>query len=877
MLTTSVTNIKNNAAFDLAALEQTIDEIKLSSFANLYQFQKDLAGIKRFDLTMNQLVQVTNITGKRSLYTKKFVGYVKTDFIHKSKRLLYKRSAFFGKELSIFDVANNSKLFTYNYMVFVDGKFVDSINILPKDDRTALIFDVQDQINPVGIPWSHFTSLRDANAKITVFFIPNAIYGVYNTTRADLDKYKNQLALSDLNLAGNLATDANYITFVKDKKLLFNSVVTDTTNSANMLRFVANGGLPNTGKQIHLNVFGFRNLHNQLIIPSTDKFFRIANLKMPVPIENMMVFRNNVDGTKTFAHDITLKQYYPNVYEVLNNTTNTELTIYVFYSKDNGESILKYTNDLAVYEKFMGTGLSKYIDGSIPTLVRDYVAQSMAYSIEDFNSSAQYPDHLSYKLNKLSAWIDADPSVFQRYLLKELVSQSAYYIDVSTINLASKLRTNNRTEISNTLSQEDFGENRYVFIIKNEPGDDVESFRFYIDGNAYIPDKRWRQDEYEVFYIQQSLIKPNTVIEIERFKQFRYSTTVSFASVSENEQLTVTKLKDLSRNDIFLVDATNQNIIDKSKYTVSYFNEKGVKTDLGTDSFKVIPNGTFVVNMKDVTLLNRDIQIKIQRDTYYQEHNITEAMSAGETFIFKKAVNPDRRHYRIFRNGRLLNPSLYEVEPSATYNGNNFVTPLVYKELNDKFIIDYTPNKYKIVYEQGLIPANGLLDLRGRIIRPFDLKWYDVYINGRRLTIKNIEVISPYIVFIKNISSLKNLLIIERDKDIDFFKHAVGARTLTDKLWDTDVPFKTAVLAGRTDIVDIEPDVISEIITEASLELLRFFNLYISILDFINPDTMQLTDEQKAEYPALFQGNVFPLDPDKDYNPRSYVMKIFNN
>jgi hypothetical protein len=382
---------EKNSTFELEALEKTLADIKQTSFDYLYEFQKNAVNYKRFDLTMSDLSLDKNTSRNRTTtYPKKYIAHIKENFISEKTRLVYKRSQYYGRELNVFQVSNEPKIFTHVYMVFVDGKYYDTINIRCKEDVTEIVFDIQEKNNPTGIPETHFNDLKAKNARITIFFMQNTVYGVYKTNINVLKMYQNNLALKDLNLSGSLGTDAQYITFVNNNDILFSSVITDTSNSSEMLRFYNNNLNAFDSKYVHLNIFGFRNLLNQYNIPGTNKFFVIPLQDMPVPVENLMVFRNDAAGNKTFAHDITIKLYYPNVYEIVGNTTNANLTVYAFYFDDNTSQGLKFDNEVAVYQQLFGNDIGRYVNNVIPSVIKTFDPATLKYDIQDlfiFSSS----------------------------------------------------------------------------------------------------------------------------------------------------------------------------------------------------------------------------------------------------------------------------------------------------------------------------------------------------------------------------------------------------------------------------------------------------------------------------------------------------------
>ena len=358
----------DNNTISLLAIEKTLNSIKQNSYNNLYGIQLNSKSYKRFNLKMSDL-KLMDINKKRtSIYPNKYIGFIPESFISDKNTLLFKRSQFFNKELTIFDVASNSHIFHKTYMVFVDGKLFDTINLFCKGDVTYVIFDIAETINVSGIPKDYFKELMDKNADISVIFILNCGYGIYNTNINVLKKYSNELSLDRFNIVNSLDSETNYITFVNSNSLLFNSVITDSTNSTELLRFYDNTFNDIDHKLIHINIFGFRNMLDQLDIVGTEKYFQMAITDMPIPIENIMIFRN-IDGKKYFAHDIELRLFYPNIYEIINNINNDDLTMYIFYSDDSSIVAEKYYNDLELYYQYTTNILDMYKNNSILALL----------------------------------------------------------------------------------------------------------------------------------------------------------------------------------------------------------------------------------------------------------------------------------------------------------------------------------------------------------------------------------------------------------------------------------------------------------------------------------------------------------------------------
>lgn len=864
---------KNNT-FDLQALEKSLADIKQTSFKYLYDFQRNAVNYSRFDFNMSDLRVCNNVNNQGvKFYPKRYVYHIAKNFVSDRNRLIYKRSVYYNKELSISQVSNDTNVFTHIYLVFIDGKYYDTINLRCKEDVSQVIFDIYEKgINPTGIPKEHFDALLKKDAKITVFFMPNAVYGMYNTNYNVLKMYKNQLSIPSLNISGNLGSRSQYITFINNNNLLFTSVITDTATSAEMLKFYDNNLKEFDSKLVHLNIFGFRNLLDQYNVPGANSFFVIPLQDMPIPTENLMVFRNDSVGNKTFAHDIQIKLHYPNVYEIIGNTKKENLTIYAFYFKDKTSESLKFSNELEVYHKLFGNDIGRYMTGQIPSIINNYDPSKLTYDIKDFNGSPEYDDHLKYKIDKLKEWIVQNPNVLRTYLTNQIKTANGYIIDVSKVDLKSKIRYNNFGEVDYEHEKITFKEPRYLFVLGNTSTDLYSDIRFYIDGLIYVPDIKYKDSQYEYFYIPTTLLKSDSLIEIERFKEIEYQKIMTFNSPIEKQYLTPRSDWTFNASDIYIVDPQINKFVDRKSFKVVITKNK-IDIELDSSSLKQL-QGDVGIKVTDPTLLARPLYVFIRRHIYFEEKVIKENDDIGTVFFFESRTNFDVKNVRVFKNGRFLPSSLYDVDFENKVGSKNFVTPLIRKRIGDRFVVDCTPYKYKTVLELGGLESNGFVDLRGVINKPFDLKWYDIYLNGRRLNKKQVEIISPTLIFISNVESRKNLMIIEKDRDDEYFK-LNDSKTLNDVLWDTNPEFKIT-LNNRPVINDKETDIITELDNAIEFEKMRLFLLLIGSEKMINPDDFQIDASERVRFPHMFNPDLDYFFIDPDINAAAVTrMKIF--
>jgi hypothetical protein len=854
-------NSFSNNTFNLTDLEDTLREVMQNSFNYLYNLQLLMSGYKRFDFKMNQLLLQSYINNSTRYYPRKYILSVDAEFIDKNYRLKYRGSEFFNKELTIFDVANNYNIFANNFMVFVDGKLFDTINLLCKEDKTYIIFDLAEGQNTSGIPKSYFDELMAKNADITVFFIPNCSYGIYNTNIYVLKENSYNLSLQRFNLSQNLNTDINYITFVNNNNLLFSSVITDTDNSEDLLRFYNN--LPNEfdSKLIHLNVFGFRNLLDQYDIAGTEKYFQIPIQDMPVPKENVMIFKN-INGKKYFAHNISLKMYYPNIYEIIGNTDNNDLTIYVFYCSNTELTSLKYNNELSLYYAYTSNILDKYKDNTIPDIIKYYNPSEYTYRIKDYQNSESFLDNdiLKYKIEKLKSWVNTESSILKAYLYNQMKSTYNFYIDVSKIDLSTRYRVNNYPDLDDNDSQrEEFTNPHYVFIFKNEESG-IELMRFFIDGRLFIPSKMCKSNGYDYYYIPIELVKTNSIIEIEKFNQFFYSQDLLFVDINTELDISIYN-NDIPvyANDIFLVRKDNKKYISRNDFNL-IININGEITTLNNSSFCELKD--FKIKILNNDLVNIPLILYVKKRSYIKRWNITTEDQVTGFLNLVLESNNIGICFRIFRNGYLVPSSLYNIDFGSDLEDALSITVDMKKLLGDEYIIDCTPNKYKQIYYKDVISDNGFMDLKNIIDKPFDLKWYDIYMNGLKLNRSNIEILTPYKIIIKNINTKKNLQIIQKNRDDELIKLNPESISISDNLFD-QIPELQSIIFGQTDdILDTMDDIITEILSAYAQDLLKFFQTSMQNM-LINPDLTQISDDDVIRYPSIFlANNILPLNAD---------------
>ena len=126
---------------------------------------------------------------------------------------------------------------------------------------------------------------------------------------------------------------------------------------------------------------------------------------------------------------------------------------------------------------------------------------------------------------------------------------------------------------------------------------------------------------------------------------------------------------------------------------------------------------------------------------------------------------------RVFRSGRICSKNRYELllnDGESNY-GYPRVQMLERIEKGETICVDVTPYRNRLVYYCRKLDPSYLVDLRGYIDKPFDIRYFEVYLNGRRISRNNIFPISPFEFKLAGIHSEYNLEIYEKDRDWEYY------------------------------------------------------------------------------------------------------------
>ena len=881
-----------NNTFNLKALNDTLEKLSVINFWSLYQAQRTRLRMEQFQIPFNDFLATSRLMGetRRAYYPRRYVAYVNYTFIDPELRKKYRNSEFYNVAVNQETIAANPLIFRHNYLIFINGEFIFTTEAYPLESKTGIIIDVATKANEHGISYDQYKEYRDTNPMVTIVMVPN-----YNMVNAGTNAYVLENCNYTIpfgNIPGGTGFTNNTMCFVNSvddiaRRFYEDRIKCDAKNKVvNIGRDISPGG-----ERYRFCFVTFDHVYKKLDITASDPYFQL-DTKMPCPKEQMLIFTKDSTGKFLFDRDISIKMYYPNIYEVVGLQENESAKIIIFQDEDELTQSEKYVNEVSKYEEYVKM-LPKYKDKTIPEILKKYQPSSFVYSINDFNGSVYVPSTMNYKVQKLHKTIYENPWALVTYLDLLNLPTDKFYLDMETIELDHRVRLDTTSEeLDSGILDLQFDEPHYVFAM-NRHFVDTRSygFRIFIDGYFQY------EELYHVLpgpnfyyiYIPVSKITPTTVIEIERYKLFsfeRYGSTDDMDKPVIEIDMSDGRKVGYSR-EFYLVDVETNAYLNKGKdfrIEVLYkFAEQG-------ERWAVLPQGRNIpvdnkvrVYLTNKRYLGRKLKVGLNR---------TMAMATGESYhqyadpihdnitIYKyaemKMTNQggyDIGGYRIFNNGKLLLPIQYFIA-SARYQGANDIIRTSCKLYDgDKFTVDRVPTRFRVIYYQNEIDMEnkkGFVDLDGKVPLPISLKWYDIYLNGVKLHKKNIEIISPTKFYIQGVDSRKHLMIMVRNRDAEVFKLASHDPELDDKDWNnTIMDDLMEEIDGLKNIIDGTKDSIDpnnetrEIASEVCRNLngLIFFYQYF-VYTFINANKKQITQEIKDTFPTLVdEQGIMEIDP----------------
>jgi len=289
--------------------------------------------------------------------------------------------------------------------------------------------------------------------------------------------------------------------------------------------------------------------------------------------------------------------------------------------------------------------------------------------------------------------------------------------------------------------------------------------------------------------------------------------------------------------------------VSKDDYTIYTLTSKNEYNDVSESDFYDHKN--LYIKFNNSELIGSSVQVNINRVTFKQ------TVTSSNTILVNRDINNDKRNILLYRNGRLVPQRLRKYDFSDKSTGPHRFKGVMAEDPNDEYTLIYNSNKYFMVYCAKTIDSKGVVDLTGKINKPIDFKWYDIYLNGLRLYKHNVEILGPYILRIKDVPTLTNLEIYQKNLDDLTWNNNYDTNDISSNIYNV---IKDDIINSYPTIEDTIPDMFDD----AIMDTIDFLNEYLYTLELINPDEQQITQVMIDEYPTVFDdNNVLFINPDE--------------
>ena len=568
--------------------------------------------------------------------------------------------------------------------------------------------------------------------------------------------------------------------------------------------------------------------------------------QMPIPTESILVIKKNVSTFHMYMENkLEVALHYPNIYSINaeglveeGEEDNTFFDIFYFYAPSVQK--LKFVDRMHYLYKYFMDKFDLGYQETINTLTYDvdmepsirnfyaymlrYQDANFIYSNNDFIASSLYPYDYDYKIAKMKEFIRKDNNVLRDYAESFNQQYENFYLDVSAIELASRYRNDTKKEAKNPANWKTFSQPCYVFSFRNEAISMLQ-VRFFVDGLLMREAWRFNEDGMEYIYFYTTTIHTDSFIEMEVFRKYLSVTKLSFSNTTElldvpfpANEFIEPKLYDLMVCDsnftrlplnkvkIYAqVDASDYDVLDKKGAEIKnkdyIIEEDGVyyvdttptyyEQDPPTSvddtikaSVKFMPLGNLKVRLLDSAYLSTDMYFAVNKVAGLHDETMM-ATCVPRICVFGAGAvwEADPTFIRTFINGRLTEvPYKISEEEDGVY-----IIPRAYIDEGERISIDITPYSYKEeFFLERVNTEDFIIDFGTQLTKPFSLKYYDAYLNGKKLSANNIQILSPTKIRLVNTHSDYRFKLFRKDRDYEYFTLDTITKVPVDDFLDSN-------------------------------------------------------------------------------------------
>lgn len=290
------------------------------------------------------------------------------------------------------------------------------------------------------------------------------------------------------------------------------------------------------------------------------------------------------------------------------------------------------------------------------------------------------------------------------------------------------------------------------------------------------------------------------------------------------------------------------------------------------------------ITCTDESLFDKEITIAVSKKPAFKGQKVNRTIYPYYDTPIPNSQDVEE-YTRAFKNGRQISKNRYDF--TNYFEGLLGIQMLEQVDKGETAAFDITPYRNRLLYYRRHLESE-YVDLRGVINKPFDPKFFEVYMNGRRLNKTNIYVLSPWEIKLGGCKSMWNFEIYERDRDWEYYgldlrSYYLLSDFIREPFMVGDPDIREQLIIDEIGITPPNEDIEDPLPWDRELDLVSvyfaiFYYMHLIPKHFVTPDRNDFhTVEIATKYPIVWemyhvqndqQKDVLLLTPDKFYKPK---------
>ena len=585
----------------------------------------------------------------------------------------------------------------------------------------------------------------------------------------------------------------------------------------------------------------------------------------PVPITNMVLFKKDERGSWIIMGNTeeVLEQHYPNMYDIVDPKMKAGDSYQLFYFYYDTRKKLKESDDPLIslnslagfqneyrpmYQFFYEYAKTKLnvetlkeaidkvkhnevtkdyftddadsekcntfikrfktlYDYQVPDIQIDITDYATKYDKGSLNlNKKRDKESFEYKVEQMWKFIHSDEEVLHRYVIEQDIVGESYYLFENAMDLTGRYRRSTGTDLGAKYIE--FEEPMYVFMFETQSKQRVPMLPIvFVDGlfQHHIIHESYGFKEF--IYVPVASFTTDCMMELEVFPDFNFKEKMHLDDENDSHEVSLKFPVDVQPTlaDFYVtLDPEDQKV-----FADEFWKAKLIMGDLEFDTrkedgenyevFTPLRHFKIAATIPEAFNYGNDFYVNFSKNCATYTVEVKEKGTPKIDLPFRM-FKPEKEYLRVYKNGRLVDHNLYYLAYKLRP-----LTVQFYIECKkgDTITINVVPYQYKEIYYQKKFDLDKpIFDLSEKITKNFCNRYFDVYVNGRKMSWNSCFAIAPWVLTLVNLKSSRNLQIFEIERDDEYF--GLDYKT-------SDRPYS---LGDMIDEPFIDPDEIRDIIKD---------------------------------------------------------------